>query len=196
MMEVILLERVDHLGGMGETVRVKPGYARNYLLPAKKALRATNENKAYFEGQRAALEKINAEKRAEATKLAAKLDGLKVSLIRNAAEGGQLYGSVTTRDIANAITEQSKINVDRTMVQLNAGFKMIGLFPVTLLLHPEVKVSVIVNIARSEEEAKIQAKTGKALVAEDDRASAAPAAGSKSALMDEEALANEIAGMG
>ena len=116
--------------------------------------------------------------------------------IRNAAEGGQLYGSVTTRDIANAITDQSKINVDRTMVQLNAGFKMIGLFPVTLLLHPEVKVSVIVNIARSEEEAKIQAKTGKALVAEDDRASVAPAASSKSALMDEEALANEIAGMG
>jgi large subunit ribosomal protein L9 len=195
-MEVILLERVDHLGSMGETVRVKPGYARNYLLPEKKALRATNENKAYFESQRAALEKHNAEKRDEAGKLAKKLEGLKVTLIRNAAEGGQLYGSVTTRDIAEAVTAQSKVNIDRTMVQLNTGFKLIGLFPVTLLLHPEVKMEVIVNIARSEEEAKIQAKTGKALVAEDDRVQAAPAVDSKAALMDDEALANEIAGMG
>ncbi|HEY8190290.1 MAG TPA: 50S ribosomal protein L9 [Micavibrio sp.] len=195
-MEVILLERVEHLGSMGETVRVKPGYARNYLLPEKKALRATNENKAYFESQRAALEKHNAEKRDEAGKLAKKLEGLKVTLIRNAAEGGQLYGSVTTRDIAEAVTAQSKINIDRTMVQLNAGFKLIGLFPVTLMLHPEVKMEVTVNIARSEEEAKIQAKTGKALVAEDDRVQAAPAVDSKAALMDEEALANEVPGMG
>ncbi len=191
-MDVILLERVDNLGSMGETVRVKPGYARNYLLPAKKALRATNENKAYFESQRAALEKHNAEKRDEAGKLAKKLEGLKITLIRNAAEGGQLYGSVTTRDIADAVTTQSKINIDRTMVQLNAGFKMIGLFPVTLSLHPEVKIDIVVNIARSEEEAKIQAKTGKALVAEDSRVQAAPA-DNKSALMDEEALANEKA---
>lgn len=196
MMEVILLERVEKLGSMGETVRVKPGYARNFLLPEKKALRATNENKAFFEAQRAELEKRNAEKRAEAEKLGKKLVDLKVTLIRNAAEGGQLYGSVTTRDVAQAVSEQAKVAVDRSMVMLNQGFKMIGLFPVDLLLHPEVKIGIVVNIARSEEEAKIQAKTGKALVAEDSRAQPAPATeetGSKTALMDEEAIANEKA---
>lgn len=168
-MEVILLERVENLGAMGQTVRVKPGYARNYLLPQKKALRATNENKAFFDAQRAELEKRNAEKRAEAEKLAKKLDGAKISLIRNAAEGGQLYGSVTTRDIADAVVEQTKVPVERAMVMLNQGFKMIGLFPVTLMLHPEVKVDVTINIARTEQEAKIQADTGRALVAEDER---------------------------
>ncbi len=168
-MEVILLERVENLGAMGQTVRVKPGYARNYLLPQKKALRATNENKAFFDAQRADLEKRNAEKRAEAEKLAKKLDGAKISLIRNAAEGGQLYGSVTTRDIAQAVVEQTKVPVERAMVMLNQGFKMIGLFPVTLMLHPEVKIDVTINIARTEQEAKIQADTGRALVAEDER---------------------------
>lgn len=168
-MEVILLERVENLGAMGQTVRVKPGYARNYLLPQKKALRATNENKAFFDAQRADLEKRNAEKRAEAEKLAKKLDGAKISLIRNAAEGGQLYGSVTTRDIAEAVAEQTKVPVERAMVMLNQGFKMIGLFPVTLMLHPEVKIDVTINIARTAQEAKIQADTGRALVAEDER---------------------------
>jgi large subunit ribosomal protein L9 len=197
MMEVILLERVDKLGAMGETVRVKPGYARNFLLPQKKALRATNENKAYFDAQRAELEKQNAAKRADAEKLAKSLDGLKATLIRNAAEGGQLYGSVTTRDIAAAVTEQGKGAADRTMVLLNQGIKTVGLFPVTLMLHPEVKVVVTVNIARTEEEAKIQAKTGKALIAEDERTIAAnekaEAERNKAALMDAEALANEQA---
>jgi large subunit ribosomal protein L9 len=196
VMEVILLERVEKLGAMGETVRVKPGYARNYLLPQKKALRATNENKAFFDAQRAELEKRNAEKRAEAEKLAKKVEGFKAVLVRNAAEGGQLYGSVTTRDIAEAITAQSKTPVDRAMVMLNQGFKMIGLFPVTLMLHPEVKVDVIVNIARTEEEAKIQAKTGKALVAEDERTAMANAQAekaAKAAALDASALANEEA---
>lgn len=196
-MEVILLERVESLGAMGETVRVKPGYARNYLLPQKKALRATNENKAFYEAQRAELEKANAAKRAEAEKLAAKLKDFKAVVVRNAAEGGHLYGSVTTRDIAEAVTAQAKLEVHRTMVMLNAGLKTIGLFPVTLMLHPEVKVDVIVNIARTEEEAKIQAKTGKALIAEDDRAvearekAEAAAAKAKAAMMDEEAQAIE-----
>lgn len=195
-MELILLERVESLGAMGETVRVKPGYARNFLLPQKKALRATNENKAFFNAQRAELEKRNAEKRAEAEKLAKKLEGFKAVLVRNAAEGGQLYGSVTTRDVADAVTAQAKVSVERTMVMLNQGFKMIGLFPVTLMLHPEVKVDVTVNIARTEEEAKIQAKTGKALVAEDDRTiqareKAEAEALKKSALLDDAALANE-----
>jgi large subunit ribosomal protein L9 len=196
LMEVILLERVDKLGAMGETVRVKPGYARNFLLPQKKALRATNENKAFFDAQRAELEKRNAEKRAEAEKLAKKLDGLKATLIRNAAEGGQLYGSVTTRDVADAVTTQAKVAVDRTMVMLNQGIKTVGLFPVALMLHPEVKVEVIVNIARTEEEAKLQAKTGKALIADDGRTpQAAPVndEAAKAALMDDEALANEKA---
>lgn len=197
MMEVILLERIDSLGAMGDTVRVKPGFARNYLLPQKKALRATNENKAYFDAQRAELEKRNAEKRAEAEKLAKKLKDLKVTLIRNAAEGGQLYGSVTTRDISDAVNEQAKIELARTMVLLNQGFKMIGLFPVTLAPHPEVKVDIIVNIARTEEEAKIQAKTGKALVAEDERTAKANAAAesdaAKASVMEEEGLAADHA---
>lgn len=196
VMEVILLERVDKLGAMGETVRVKPGYARNFLLPQKKALRATNENKAFFEARRAELEKQNAAKRAEAETLAKKLDGLKATLIRNAAEGGQLYGSVTTRDVAAAVAAESKVAIDRTAVMLNQGFKTIGLFPVTLMLHPEVKVTVTVNIARTEEEAKIQAKTGKALIAEDERTVAANERAereAKAALMDAEAIANEEA---
>lgn len=203
-MEVILLERVDNLGAMGDTVRVKPGYARNYLLPQKKALRATNENKAFYDAQKAVLEKQNAEKRAEAEKLAKKLEGFKVTLVRNASESGQLYGSVTTRDVAQALSEQSKLPVDRTQVQLNAGFKLIGLFPVTLMLHPEVKVEVTANIARTEEEAKVQAKTGKALIAEDDRvvearekaekaAAAEAAAKAKAEAMEAEGLANDAA---
>jgi large subunit ribosomal protein L9 len=200
-MEVILLERVDSLGDMGETVRVKPGYARNFLLPQKKALRATNENKAFYDAKRAELEKRNAEKRAEAETLSKKLEGFKASVIRNAAEGGALYGSVTTRDVAEALTTQSKIKVDRAQVLLNLGFKTIGLFEVPVALHPEVKVMVTVNIARTEEEAKIQAKTGKALVAVDDRTAeanaraeaeaAAAAKAEKAALMEAEGLAVE-----
>lgn len=199
-MEVILLERVENLGKMGETVNVKPGYARNFLLPQKKALRATNENKAFFEAQRAELEKRNADKRSEAEKVATKLNGAKVVLVRNAAEGGQLYGSVTTRDVADAVASQTKQTVDRSAVLLNQGFKMLGLFPVTLMLHPEVKVEITINIARSEEEAKIQAKTGKALVAEDDRtvearekAEAAAAKAAAQAAQAAEAPATEAA---
>ncbi len=193
MMEVILLERVDKLGAMGETVRVKPGYARNFLLPQKKALRATNENKAFFDAQRAELEKQNAAKRADAEKLAKSLDGVKATLIRNAAEGGQLYGSVTTRDIATAVTGEGKGTIDRTMVLLNQGIKTVGLFPVTVMLHPEVKVVVTVNIARTEEEAKIQAKTGKALIADDGRNVAPAPVATKDSLMEEEAIAIEQA---
>lgn len=190
-MEVILLERVESLGGMGEKVRVKPGYARNYLLPQGKALRATAENLAYFESQRAALEKLNSEKRAEAEKVAKQLTGLKVSMIRNAAEGGQLYGSVTARDIAEAINAAGKAQVDRQMVVVNQNFKTIGLFQVPVVLHPEVKIDVTINIARSEEEAKIQAKTGKAVIADDKAGS--DAADAKSNLLDADALAAEAA---
>ena len=190
-MDVILLERVESLGGMGDKVRVKPGYARNFLLPQGKALRATADNIAYFETQRAGLEKLNAEKRVEAEKVAKKLEGLKVSLIRNASEGGQLYGSVAARDIADAINGAGKATIGRQMVILNQNYKTIGLFDVPVTLHPEVKVNVTINIARSEEEAKIQAKTGKAVIADDGRTPSAPANDAKSSLLDEDALAAE-----
>ena len=162
--QVVLLERVDNLGQMGDVVTVRPGYARNFLLPQKKALRATKQNLVQFEAQRKALEELNANKRTDAEALAKKMDGCKVMIIRQAAEAGQLYGSVTTRDIADAVA-QAGFKIDRTQVQLNQAFKMIGLFPVTLALHPEVKVQITLNIARSDEEAKVQEKTGKALIA-------------------------------
>lgn len=164
--KVILLERIETLGNMGDVVAVKPGYARNFLLPQKKALRASKENVAYFEAKKKYLEAENEKGKKEAEKLAGKLAGLKVPLIRQASEGGQLYGSVTARDIATAVTAESKIDVARSMVQLNQNYKSIGLFPVDVVLHPEVKVSITINIARSPDEAQIQAKTGKALVAE------------------------------
>jgi large subunit ribosomal protein L9 len=190
-MEVVLLERIESLGAMGDVVRVKPGYARNFLLPQKKALRATKDNIAYFESQREALEKLNAEKKKESEKHSKKLHGLKIILVRHAAEGGQLYGSVSARDIAEAISEQGGQEVGRGQIQLNQGIKTIGLFPVTVALHPEVKVEITVNIARSEEEAKIQAKTGKAVVSEASGGSPAQAELSddaKKALLDDSAL--------
>lgn len=168
--QLVLLERVENLGDMGNVVTVRPGYARNYLLPQKKALRASKENIAYFEAQKKVLEADNDKRRAAAEKLAKKLGGMKVPLIRQASEGGQLYGSVTARDIAEQVANTSSEKIDRTMVRLNQNYKMIGLFPVDVTLHPEVKVSVTVNIARSVEEAEIQAKTGRALVADDGKA--------------------------
>lgn len=191
-MKVILLERIDSLGKMGEVVKVRPGYARNYLLPQKKALRATKDNVAYFESQRVALEKLSNEKKKEAEKVAKKLEGLKVAVIRLAAESGQLFGSVSSRDVAQAISEESGVAVERNQVFINQALKTIGLFPVSVSLHPEVRVSVTVNIARSEEEAKVQAKTGKALVVETG-ASARESAEEdvKSAFLDKEAAESE-----
>jgi len=166
--QVILLERVSDLGQMGDVVSVRPGYARNFLLPQKKALRATKDNIAYFERQKQQLQADSAKQRAEAEKQAAKMDNVVVSIIRQAAEGGQLFGSVSTRDIADALAVEGFV-LDRRTVELNQSFKTIGLFPVMVALHPDVKVKITVNIARSEEEAKLQKKTGKALVAEDAR---------------------------
>jgi len=140
--QVILLERIEKLGGMGEIVNVKPGYARNYLLPQKKALRATDSNIAYFETQKSALEKVNNEKKSAAEKHAKTLEGVTVALIRQAGEAGQLYGSVTSRDIAEAINEAVEQKIERNTVDLNQNFKEIGLFPVTVTLHPEVKVEL------------------------------------------------------
>lgn len=198
--QVILLERIEKLGAMGEVVSVKPGYARNYLLPQNKALRATESNIAYFESQKAALEKADQEKKKAAEKHAKSLEGLKIVLIRQAGESGQLYGSVTSRDIAEAINEKAEEKIQRSMVDLNQNFKDIGLFDVVVTLHPEVKVNVSINIARTEDEAKVQEKTGKALIAEDQETASAraqekaeAALKSKEELMDEDALKAEKA---
>lgn len=195
MPQVILLEKIDKLGEMGDTVNVKPGFARNYLLPQNKALRATDSNKAYFESQKASLQKANDEKRKDAEKRAKKLEGLSVAMIRQASESGQLYGSVTSRDIAEAIGEEAKEKIERYMVDLNQSFKTIGLFPVEIALHPEVKVEVTINIARTQDEAAVQAKTGKALITDDNTAQAAPqeTADMRSELMEESALEAEKA---
>ncbi len=182
--EVILLQRMENLGQMGDIVRVRPGYARNFLLPEKKALRATNANKAHFEAQRKTLEAENLTKKADAETVSKKLDGLTVTMIRQAAEGGQLYGSVSTRDIADIIATKG-FKVERNQVVLNQSIKTIGLFPLDIMLHPEVKVKVTINIARTEDEAKMQEKTGKALLADAKKAAAAALAETEAAATSE-----------
>ncbi len=164
--QVILLERVEKLGKIGEIVNVKPGFARNFLLPQKKALRASKANIAYFEAQKKSIEAESAKKQKEAEKIANKIEGIKAPLIRQASESGQLFGSVNSRDIAAVICEASKEAITKNMVHLNNNIKTIGLFPIEITLHPEVKVNVIVNIARSIEESKIQSETGRALIAD------------------------------
>ncbi len=188
--KLVLLQRVENLGNLGDVVTVKPGYARNFLLPQKKALRATKENIAHFEARRKNLEADNDKRRKDAEKLAKKLDGIKVPLIRQASEGGQLFGSVTARDIANEITKESGETVERQMVIVNQNFKLLGLFAVDVMLHPEVKISVVVNIARSAEEAALQAKMGKALIVEEGQAAknAQAVTGAEESLLDEDAL--------
>jgi large subunit ribosomal protein L9 len=161
-MEVILLEQVDKLGQMGDVVKVKSGYARNYLLPQKKAMRATEANKSHFEQQRAQLEAVNLEQRQEAEKLGKKMEGLSIILIRQAGEAGQLYGSVNARDIAAAVTEGG-FTITRQQVGLANPIKSLGVYEVRVVLHPEVSINVSTNVARSKDEAKTQAKTGKAV---------------------------------
>ncbi|HEY9214093.1 MAG TPA: 50S ribosomal protein L9 [Ancylobacter sp.] len=156
-MQVILLERVAKLGQMGEVVRVKDGFARNFLLPAGKALRATKENKTRFDSMKVQLETRNLEAKAEATKVGEKVNGVEVVLVRQAGENGQLYGSVSTRDIAEALTNAG-FSIARTQVVLNHPIKLIGLHAVPVTLHPEVEVSVSVNVARSAEEAVRQSR--------------------------------------
>lgn len=156
-MQVILLERVEKLGQMGDTVKVKPGYARNFLLPLRKALRATKENLAHFETQRAQLEANNLEARKEAEQVDAKLSGLMVVVIRAASESGQLYGSVTARDISDAVTAAG-VTVNRTQVLMERPVKTLGIFDFRIRLHPEVLSEIKVNVAQSEDEAKAQAE--------------------------------------
>jgi large subunit ribosomal protein L9 len=157
MVELILLERVEKLGQMGQLVNVKPGYARNYLLPQKKAMRATKENLAYFESQRTQLEAVNLERKSEAELVGRKLDGVSVVIVRQAGESGQLYGSVSARDLADAVTEAG-FTVEKRQIVLDRPIKNLGLHAVRVVLHPEVSVTVTANIAQSAEEARMQAQ--------------------------------------
>jgi large subunit ribosomal protein L9 len=153
--ELILLQRVEKLGQMGELVKVKPGYARNFLLPQKKALRATKANLAQFEGQRAHLEAQNLKRREEAERIAERVHGLTVTLIRQAGESGSLYGSVSSRDIADGCIEGG-LQINRSQVELDQPIKTLGVTEVRIVLHPEVLFTVLVNVARSVEEAEKQ----------------------------------------
>ena len=156
-MQVILLERVEKLGQMGDEVKVKDGFARNFLLPKKKALRATKANREYFLGQKAQLEARNLAAKGEAEKIATKLDGQKFTIIRQAGDRGQLYGSVTPRDVAD-VMEKGGFKVDRHQVSISVAIKSIGLVTLPVVLHPEVKVNIVINVARSEDEAERQAR--------------------------------------
>lgn len=166
MIEVILLERVERLGKMGDVVKVRPGFARNFLLPQKKALRATKENIAFFEGKRSELEAQNATKRSEAEKIAQKLEGFKLVMIRQAGDTGQLYGSVTAKDIAEQLSVE-RAKVEKTSIQIPQPIKTVGIFNVKLVLHPEVILALTINVARSAEEARLQAE-GKTVVKKDE----------------------------
>jgi large subunit ribosomal protein L9 len=166
-MEVILLERIEKLGQMGDVVSVKPGFARNYLLPQKKALRATEANRQSFEGQRAQLETANLEHRSEAESVAKRLDGLAFVVVRQASDNDQLYGSVTVRNVAQSITEAG-FTVESKQVQLARPIKTVGMHDVIVKLHPEVSVTVRANVARSQEEAEMQAQGRRVSRAGDD----------------------------
>ena len=156
-MDVILLERIEKLGAMGDVVKVKPGFARNFLIPQEKALRATKANLARFEAERDYLEQRNAENRAQAEDDGKAIDGADIVMIRRAGDTGQLYGSVSIRDIYEALMVKS-ISVKRNQIIIEKPIKALGVHPVTIRLHPEVSVGITVNVARSEDEAERQAK--------------------------------------
>jgi large subunit ribosomal protein L9 len=170
-MQVILLERVGRLGGIGDEVRVRDGFARNFLLPQGKALRATDENRARFERERGALEQLNADRREAAAGRAGTLEGARFVLLRQAGESGQLYGSVTARDIAEAAVKEGH-DVGRGQVSLDQAIKSVGLYPVKIRLHAEVAATVTINVARTPDEAERQARGENVITtqAEEDRA--------------------------
>ncbi|MDJ0950612.1 MAG: 50S ribosomal protein L9 [Alphaproteobacteria bacterium] len=174
-MEVILLERIERLGQMGDVVRVKPGFARNYLIPQKKALRATKENLEGFEHRRAELEAANESQRDAAQSTAGALEGLSLVVIRSAGETGQLYGSVTSRDIAEALSERGHA-VERRQIELAHPIKSLGLHAARIRLHPEVAVDIELNVAQSEDEAAAQATSAAAATAPGAEEEAKPAA--------------------
>jgi large subunit ribosomal protein L9 len=187
-MEVILLERVAKLGQMGDVVRVKDGFARNYLLPKGKALRASDANRSRFEGMKVDLEARNLEQRGEAEKIAERLNGQSLTVLRQAAEGGQLYGSVTPRDLVGLITEKG-FQVERSQIVLNTPIKMIGMYKVPVSLHPEVEVTVSLTVARSADEAE-RLKRGEDITINRDDAeeAAAAAAAAAEAFLEPEAI--------
>lgn len=156
-MEIILLERIERLGQMGDVVTVKDGFARNFLLPQGKALRANKANRAVFEGRRVQLEATNLENQTEAQSVAGKIDGTSYIIIRQAGEAGQLYGSVSTRDIASLMDAEGA-SITRNQVVLDSPIKLLGLHDVRIVLHPEVSTTVVVNVARTQEEAERQAR--------------------------------------
>jgi large subunit ribosomal protein L9 len=192
-MEVILLERIGRLGQMGDVVTVKDGFARNFLLPQGKALRATKANRERFESQRAQLEARNLELKSEAQAVATKLAGKSFLVIRQAGDAGQLYGSVATRDIAEVVT-QGGFSIERRQVMLDRPIKTLGLHEVRIALHGEVEPHIMINVARSADEAVRQARgervTGRAMDEAEERAEAARAAAEK--LFDEGALEREL----
>lgn len=173
--ELILLQRVEHLGQMGEIVKVKPGYARNFLLPQKKAIRASKENRERFDQQRVQLEAQNLRRREEAERIAERVGGISVVIIRQAGESGGLYGSVSGRDIADACTAEG-LTISRSQVVLGHPIKTLGLTQIRVMLHPEVAIPVTVNVARSQEEAERQAR-GERIGAEEEEAPEADLAG-------------------
>lgn len=189
-MEVILLERVGNLGQMGDVVNVKPGFARNYLIPQNKALRATEKNRRHFEEQWSQLEAANLTQKSEAEKVSAKLEGLMVTLIRQAGDTGQLYGSVNARDIAGEVTEAG-FTINRQQVKLAQPIKALGLHRIRIDLHSEVSAGVIANVARSQEEAKLQAKTGKAVISSDEEERIAEEEAARKAALEAEKLFEE-----
>ena len=156
-MDIILLERIGNLGNIGDVVTVKDGYARNFLLPQKKALRANDSNKKVFEANRDRLEKENAERRGEAEKQGEKVDGTEIVLIRASSNAGQLYGSVNVRDIVAGLAEKGH-EIDKKQIIMGSPIKSIGMHDVTVALHPEVHVTVKANVARSDDEAELQSK--------------------------------------
>lgn len=156
-MDIILLERIEKLGTIGDVVTVRDGYARNFLLPQKKALRANEANRKVFEANRERLEKENAERRSDAEKAGEKIDGVQIVLIRASSNSGQLYGSVNVRDIVQGLEEQGH-KIDKRQVILGSPIKTIGMFDITVALHPEVRVIVKANVARSDDEAELQSQ--------------------------------------
>jgi large subunit ribosomal protein L9 len=191
-MQIILLERIGGLGQMGDVVKVRDGYARNFLLPKKKALRATKENLAHFERERAQLEAHNLEQKKEAEAVAVKLNGKSFAVIRQASEAGQLYGSVSTRDIADLVSEGG-FTIIRSQVQLDRPIKTLGQHLVRVQLHPEVSVSVTINVARTQEEAERmeRGEDVKVRQSDDDIAEEAPAAAEENAEQPSEADESE-----
>ncbi|MEM6491134.1 MAG: 50S ribosomal protein L9 [Pseudomonadota bacterium] len=181
-MEIILLERVEKLGQMGDVVTVKNGYARNFLIPQRKALRATKANKEAFEGRKAQLEADNLQRRQEADAVAGKMTDMVITLIRAAGESNQLYGSVSARDVADAVTAGGA-TIERRQVRIAAPIKYLGLHPIRIALHPEVDVEITANVARSEDEAVLQLERG----------TAAPTAAERDAEVDAELAAEQAA---